>query len=306
MGPMHVTITGGTGLIGSNLATRLRSRGDEVTIVSREPEGPDQVGWDVATPGSLTLPEATDAVVHLSAAPIVGQRWTASYKTELKDSRVEGTQRVVEAVREHGAVDHVVSASAVGYYGDRGDEILTEEASPGEDFLADVCIAWEKTAEQIEEDETLDTTVSYARTGVVMSPDGGALAEMLNPFGPVKPYHWGVGGPLGRGDQWFPWIHIEDEARAMLHLLDEQIEGPVNLVAPGIVRNRAFIQALGDTLGKPAKLPIPKPALWLLYGEMADVLYVSQRVVPERLQNTGFTFEHPEPGPALEDLLGTS
>ncbi len=301
---MHVTITGGTGLIGSRLTERLRARGDAVTVVSRDPDGPDQVGWDVTTPGSLTLPAATDAVVHLAGAPIVDQRWTESYKQELRTSRTEGTQRVVEAVLDHGDVDHVVSGSAVGYYGDRGDETLTEDNPPGEDFLASVCQAWEEAAREIAETGEVATTLATIRTGIVLSPDDGALAQMLNPFWFVKPFHWGLGGPLGRGEQWFPWIHVEDEVRAIVHLIDEQLEGPFNLAAPGIVRNKAFMEAIGDALNRPAKLPLPKVALWLLYGEAADVLFASQRVVPERLQKTGFTFEHPDPGPALEDLLG--
>lgn len=302
---MHVTITGGTGLIGSTLADVLGARGDEVTIVSRDPDGPDQIGWEVPTSGSLTLPDATDAVVHLAGAPIVDQRWTSSYKEELRRSRIEGTQRVVEAVLEHGDVDHVVSGSAVGYYGDRGDETLTEDSPPGEDFLAGVCQDWERAAREIGETDAVDTTLAYARTGVVLSPEEGALSQMLNPFWFVKPFHWGLGGPLGRGKQWFPWIHVEDEVRAIVHLLDERLEGPFNLAAPGIVRNKAFMQAIGEALNRPAKLPLPKAVLWLLYGEAADVLFASQRVVPERLKTSGFTFEHPKPGPALEALIGS-
>lgn len=301
---MHVVITGGTGLIGSHLVEALRDRGDEVTIVSREPSGPDQVGWSPKDPGSLTLPEPTDAIVHLAGAPIVARRWTQAYKDEILESRTEGTQRVVEAVREHGSVDHIVSASAVGYYGDRGDEVLAEDSSPGEDFLAEVCQAWEDTARPLQDDDALDTGVAWIRTGIVLSTEGGSLAEMLNPFWFVKPFHWGLGGPVGRGGQWFPWIHVEDHVRAVVHLLDEQATGPFNLVAPGIERNKTVMEAIGDVLGRPAKLPIPKFALWLMYGEAADVLFASQRAVPQRLEESGFEFEHPEVHAALEDLLG--
>lgn len=300
---MHVAVTGGTGLVGRHVVEKLEERGDEATVVSRSPDT-DQVGWAPKTPGSLTLPEEIDALVHLAGAPIVGERWTQAYKEELYESRVQGTQRVVEAVREHGAIDHVVSASAVGYYGDQGDQVLDEDAEPGDDFLAAVCQEWEAAAEPIAEDPDLDTGLTVIRTGVVLSLEEGALAQMLNPFAFVKPFHWGLGGPVGDGQQWFPWIHVEDEARAIIHLLDEEAEGTYNLAAPDVVRNERFTQALASALGRPAKLPIPKFALRVLYGEAASVLFASQRVTPDRLQADGFDFEHPDVDEALEDLLG--
>lgn len=275
-----------------------------MTVVSRDPQG-DQVGWDPAEAGSLRLPETTDAVVHLAGAPIVGQRWTRAYKKEIRDSRVQGTRRVVEAVRDHGEVGHVVSGSAVGYYGDRGDEVLDEDAGPGEDFLAEVCQEWEVAAQPIRDDPDLDASLTWVRTGIVLDRQEGALAQMLNPFWFVKPFHWGLGGPVGSGRQYFSWVHVEDEARAIEHVLDEGIEGPVNVTAPNPVRNEAFVQALGDVLGRPTKLPVPKFALKILYGEAADVLFASQRVVPERLEASGFSFEYPNVEEALEALLGS-
>lgn len=300
---MHVAVTGGTGLIGSHLVDRLRDRGEEATVVSRDPEGAHEIGWDPGQPGSLELPASVDAVVHLAGAPIVGQRWTEEHKRAIRDSRVEGTQRVVEAVQDHGDVEHVVSGSAVGYYGDRGEERLPESADPGGDFLAEVTQEWEDTARPMREDPD-GPGVAWIRTGIVASDEGGALAEMLNPLGPVKPFHWGLGGPVGSGEQWFPWIHVDDEVRAILFLLDERLEGPFNLVSPGIVRNETFTGAIGDTLGRPAKLPVPKLGLRLLYGEAADLLFASQRVVPERLEEEGFTFRYPDVHEALADLIG--
>lgn len=299
---MHVVLTGGTGLIGGALADRLTERGDEVTVVSRTP-GEDTIVWDPKTPGSLDLPDTTDAVVHLAGAPIVGQRWTEDYKREIRDSRVQGTRTVVEAIEDHGDVEQMVSASAVGYYGDRGEEELTEDADPGDDFLAEVCRDWEAQARELEDSDALAHGPALARTGIVLDPDEGALAQMLNPFWFVKPFHWGLGGKLGSGRQWFPWIHVEDEARAILHLLDERREGPFNLAAPSPVRNAEFTDALGDALNRPTPFPVPKFALQLLYGDAADLLYASQRVIPQRLDKSGFTFAHTDVREALRDLL---
>jgi uncharacterized protein (TIGR01777 family) len=301
---MHVAVTGGTGLIGSHLVEHLRDRSDEATIVSRDPTGPDEIGWVVDEEGSLELPEETDAVVHLAGAPIVGQRWDADHKRAIRDSRVQGTRRVVEAIRRHGSIDHLVSGSAVGYYGDRGDERLTEDAEPGDDFLAEVCQRWEAEAAEIADDPTVPTDVAFVRTGIVLDDEEGALAEMLNPVGPVRPFHWGLGGPVGSGEQWFPWIHVEDEVRAILHILDEGLEGPFNLVAGTQIRNKQLTSAIGDVLDRPANLPVPRFALQLLYGEAADLLFASQRVVPERLEGSGFTVRFASIDEALTDLIG--
>jgi uncharacterized protein (TIGR01777 family) len=301
---MHVVVTGGTGLIGSHLVDRLRARDDEVTVVSRDPTGGDQIGWDPDDPGSLVLPDTTDAVVHLAGAPIVGERWDENRKQAIRSSRVQGTQRVVEAVEAHGDIQHVVSGSAVGYYGDRGEEPLDEHAEPGEDFMAQVTQVWEAEARRLEGHEAVDVDPARIRTGTVLAEESGALPEMLNPFGFVKPFHWGMGGRLGDGQQWFAWIHVEDEVRAILHVLDEGLSGPFNLVAPGVVRNEQFTEALGEALGRPTPFPVPEFALRLVVGEVAEVLTASQRVRSDRLQETGFSFRYPQIRPALADLLG--
>jgi uncharacterized protein (TIGR01777 family) len=300
---MHVVITGGTGLIGTHVRDHLESRGDDVTVVSRSPGGDDTIVWDPKSPGSLDLPDETDAVVHLAGASIYGKRWTEAYKREILESRKLGTETVVRAVRDHGEVDTLVSGSAVGYYGDRGEDEITEEDGPGDDFLAGVCQEWEDAVNPVEDDEDLGTDVVRIRTGIVLSREGGALDEMLNPFGPVKPFHWGLGGPIGSGKQWFPWVHVDDHARAVLQLLDEDVSGPFNLVGPEPARNKEFVQAIGDILGRPTKIPMPKLGLRAILGEAAEFLYISQKVRPQRLRKTGFTFEHPPIEEALEDLL---
>lgn len=303
---MKVVITGGTGLIGSRLAETLRNRGDEVLIVSRNGEPDGVIGWDPKDTDSLDLPRGTDAVVHLAGAPLFGKRWSQSYKEEIRISRTRGTQTVLNAVRKYqGNLQNLISSSAVGYYGDRGDEILNEQSDPGSAYLADVCVDWEQAVWTFAEKTILGSgpAISTIRTGVVLSTEGGALARMLNPFSFVKPFHWGLGGRLGDGQQYMPWIHIEDEVNAIIHVMDNELTGPFNLSAPNPVRNKDFTKALGDVLDRPTKFPIPKFAMKLLYGEAAEVLFASQRVVPEALERTGFRFDHPEIKPALENLL---
>lgn len=300
---MKVAITGGTGLVGTALQSTLADRGDEAVVVSRSRERGD-LEWDPKQPGSLTLPEDVTHVVHLAGESLYGNRWTPEVKEEILESRVLGTTTVAQAVRDHGGIEGLVSASAVGYYGDRGEEVLTEESAPGSDFLARVCVAWEDAVLPVAKDDTLDTSVARVRSAVVLSERDGALPLMLNPIGPLKPYHWGVGGPIGRGRAWFPWVHEEDEARAVLHVLDEGLEGPVNLHAPQQVRNKGFTEALGDVLNRPTVIPVPKTAIRVLFGEVADVVTASQRVEPQRLEETGFTWRFPTVEEALEDLLG--
>lgn len=301
---MHVAITGGTGLIGSHLREHLEGRGDDVTIVSRSAGGDDTIVWDPMSPGSLQLPESTDAVVHLAGASIYGKRWTEAWKREILESRKLGTETVARAVRDHGEIDTLVSGSAVGYYGARGEEEVTEEDGPGDDFLSGVCKAWEEAVAPVEDDEDMGTDVVRLRSGIVLSDDGGALDEMLNPFGPVKPFHWGLGGPIGSGEQWFPWVHIEDEVRAITHLLEADLSGPFNAVGPEPARNKEFVDAIGDVLGRPTKIPMPKLGLRAIVGEAAEFLYMSQKVVPQRLRKTGFEWRYPTVQEAVEDLLG--
>jgi len=305
---MKVVVTGGTGLIGSLLCQRLKERGDEPIVVSRSSDD-GKIQWDPKDTDSLELPRGTDSVVHLSGAPLFGQRWSKSYKQEIRESRTKGTQTVLNAVRKYnGNLDTLISSSAVGYYGDRGDEILNEKSDPGEGFLADVCVDWEQAVWTFAEKTILGSgpAISTIRTGVVLSMDGGALARMLNPFAFVKPFHWGMGGPLGNGQQYMPWIHIEDEIQAILHIMDNELTGPFNLTAPNPVRNAEYTNILGQVLNRPTMFPVPRFGMKLLYGEAADILFDSQRVVPEALEKTGFEFDYPEIDRALSDLLESS
>lgn len=303
---MKIVITGGTGLIGSTLSTALKQRGDEVIIVSRSKEGANTIQWDPKDNNSLQLPRDTDAVVHLAGAPVFGKRWTKSYKKELRESRVEGTKTVLNAVRKHdGDLKSLVSSSAVGYYGDRGTEELTEQSDPGDGFLAGVCDDWEQPVRTFAEKVILGDGPSIAtvRTGIVLSMEGGALERMLNPFSFIKPFHWGLGGRLGSGEQYMPWIHIRDEVRAIVHIMDNELTGPFNLTSPNPVKNKEFTEALGDVLNRPTPFPVPEFAMKILYGQAAEMLYDSQPVVPEALKQTGFEFEFSEIKSALRDLI---
>jgi uncharacterized protein (TIGR01777 family) len=237
-----------------------------------------------------------EAVVHLAGENVAG-RWTPERKRRIHDSRVLGTRNLIAGLRQCGAPPRVViSASAVGVYGNRGDEILTEHARPGQGFLADVCRAWEAEARQA---EAFGARVVLLRTGVVLSTQGGALKTMLPAF------QYGVAGKLGDGRQWFPWIHETGIVGLIVHALNSnQVSGPVNGAAPNPVTNEEFTKELAAVLNRPALLPVPKFALDLLFGEMAAVLLASQRVVPEAALAQGYQFAFPWLKPALEDLLG--
>jgi len=290
-----VAVTGASGLIGTALTAALEKRGDRVVPIGRRPTDGGVV-WD---PGTRQIDETTlddiDAVVHLAGERIDG-RWTATKKRRILDSRVEGTEVLAGALAN---LDHppavVVSASAIGFYGDRGDEELTEDSQPGTGFLAEVCERWEAAAAPI---ASPDTRLVLARTGIVCTPDGGALGRML------ALTRLGLGGRLGNGRQWWPWITLEDEVRALLHLLDTPIVGPVNLVAPGICRNAEFVRSLARALRRPAVLPAPALALRAALGEMANgLLLASARVRPARLEDSGFKFKSPDLASAMTELL---
>ncbi|MED5165991.1 MAG: TIGR01777 family oxidoreductase [Actinomycetota bacterium] len=290
-----VAVTGASGLIGTALTAALEKRGDRVVPIGRRPTDGGVV-WD---PGARQIDETTlddiDAVVHLAGERIDG-RWTATKKRRILDSRVEGTEVLAGALAN---LNHppavVVSASAIGFYGDRGDEELTEDSQPGTGFLAEVCERWEAAAAPI---ASPDTRLVLARTGIVCTPDGGALGRML------ALTRLGLGGRLGNGRQWWPWITIEDEVRALLHLLDTPIVGPVNLVAPGICRNAEFVRSLARALRRPAVLPAPALALRAALGEMANgLLLASARVRPARLEDSGFKFKSPDLASAITELL---
>ncbi|MEO8968789.1 MAG: TIGR01777 family oxidoreductase [Solirubrobacteraceae bacterium] len=303
---MRVLITGATGTLGLALADTLGARGDEVVALSRDPERGQRVlgegvevhAWPEPTqaPPPAQALGGVEAIVHLLGEP-VAQRWTGEARTRIRDSRVLGTRMLVQAVRDLPATQRpkaLISQSATGYYGPRGDAPLDEHASPGDDFLAQVVVAWE--AEATEAQSMM--RVALTRTGVVLSPEGGALAKML-PF-----FKLGVGGPVAGGQQYVPWIHRDDVVGALICCVDDTTaDGPVNLTAPNPVTNTELSRALGRALGRPAVLPVPAFAIKLLYGEMAEMVTTGQRVVPARLRQLGYGFHHPEVEPALRDVL---
>jgi uncharacterized protein (TIGR01777 family) len=286
---LTVAVSGATGLIGTALVERLRARGHTVRrlLHSAPSSAPGDVVWDPAS-GALpaTALEGADAVVHLAGEP-VAHRWTAERKRAIRESRVRGTEQLASAVRAMAVKPRVVlSGSAVGFYGDRGDETVDESAAPGNDFLAGVCVDWERAAGPI---AGVGVRLVQLRTGIVLNPAGGALARLL----PI--FRVGAGGPIGSGRQWMSWIGLHDHVRAMEHaLLTDAVRGPVNLVAPNPVTNADFAATLGRVLARPALVPVPSFALELLYGEMARAtLLAGQRVVPLALLGSGFEFAEP-------------
>jgi uncharacterized protein (TIGR01777 family) len=301
---MRVTVTGATGRIGLSLADALRARGDEVTVLSRSPArararlpaGVEAIGWE---PSAAAAPAAAlsgrDAVVHL-AGEDVAQRWTRKAREAIRSSRETGTRHLVAGL---AAADPrpraLVSASASGLYGARGDEPVDEDEPPGDDFLAQVVVAWEREARRAED---LGLRVAIMRTGVVLSRDAGALRRMLPPF------RLGIGGPVAGGRQYLPWVHLDDVVGMYLAALDDdRWSGPVNVVAPGAVTNREFSKALGRALRRPAIAPVPALALRLLYGEMSRIVVTGVHMVPRRAQALGYRFRHPEVREALEATL---
>jgi uncharacterized protein (TIGR01777 family) len=298
---MRVTVTGATGFVGRTLVPQLQSDGHEVHILGRAPRKGLSPGlqfsiWDPEKgPPPLESLSGAGAVIHLAGEP-VAQRWSPSVKERIRNSRVEGTNRLVEALaRADSRPEVLVCASAVGYYGDRGDELLEEDATPGKGFLPDVCREWEKSARAA---ERLGMRVVMVRTGVVLGKGGGALSKMLPPF------KAGVGGRLGSGKQWMPWIHIEDLARLIQFAVETaSVKGPINGVAPNPVTNSDFTIALARALRRPAIFPVPLFAIRLLFGEMSEILTSSQRAVPKAALDAGFKFHHPEVYAALKDMV---
>ena len=299
---MQAVVTGATGLIGQAL---IRQIGSPVTVLSRDDgraqrllRGAKFHRWaPEGGPAPVEALRGADVVFNLAGEPAAEGRWTAEKKRRIRDSRVVGTRHLVEGL---AALDErprvLVSASAVGYYGDRGDEWLDEHSSPGRGFLADVCIDWEREAMAA---ERLGIRVVCVRIGLVMSTVGGALARMLPPF------RLGAGGRLGNGRQWMPWIHIDDLVGILLHAgRSEALRGPVNGVAPAPVTNAAFTLALARAVRRPAVLPMPAFALNVAFGEMSGMLMASQRVMPTAAQRSGYTFSHPDLDEALASLLG--
>lgn len=281
---MRVVVTGASGLIGTHLVTELNVAGhDVVRLVRRRPRTADEVFWDPArgTVDLAGLGEA-DAAVHLAGAGIGDHRWTPEYRRALRDSRVLGTRTLVAGLLALPRQPQVlVSGSAVGFYGSRAEEELTERSTGGEGFLAELVRDWEAETEPA---ARAGIRVALARTGLVLSPRGGALARML----PL--IRLGVAGPLGNGRQWWPWITLDDETAALRFLLEGELSGPVNLAGPAPARNREVMAALGRALHRPAVLPVPAPLLRLVLGEFAHDVLGSQRVLPERLLDAGFSF----------------
>jgi uncharacterized protein (TIGR01777 family) len=298
---MIVGVTGSTGLIGSALVSALEADGHLVRRIVRQSarEAEHDIRWDPATEtiDAVEL-SGVDAIVHLAGANVAGHRWTAAYKATIRDSRVLGTRllcRTIAGMTNKPAV--LVSASAVGYYGDRGDEQVDESSPPGRGFLADVCQQWE--AETVVARDAGIRVVNQ-RFGVVLSRDGGALAQMLTPF------KLGVGGVIGSGRQYLSWIALDDAVKAIEFVLQAAaLCGPVNTVAPEPVTNRQFTEALGRVLGRPTVFAMPAFAARVAFGEMADEMLLSgARVLPHALANAGFGFQFPHLEPALRHLLG--
>jgi len=299
---MKVTVTGATGLVGKQLVHRLRERGDEVTVLSRDPGrasaalGVAAAAWDPgAGPAPVEALAGRDGVVHL-AGENVAQRWSPEAKRRIRDSRELGTRNLVEGLRAAEPRPRVlVSSSAVGVYGNHGDERVPESTPPGDDFLAQVCVAWEREAAAAAE---LGVRVVHVRTGVVLDRDGGALKKMLPAF------RLGVGGRVASGRQYLPWIHVDDVVGIYVAALDgDAWHGPVNAAAPEPVTNRDFSRALGRALRRPAVAPVPAFALQLLYGDMATIVTEGQRAVPERTRELGYTFAQPDLDAALRSAL---
>ena len=302
----RVTLTGATGLLGSRLVRALRERGDEVTVLSRDPDkaarslggGVEAVRWD---PGAGPAPAAAlagrDAVVHL-AGENVAQRWSDDSKRRILDSREQGTRNLVAGLRDADPRPAaLVSSSAVGYYGPHGEEELPEDTPPGEDFLARVCVVWEREAQAAEE---LGMRVVRVRTGVVLDKDGGALGKML-PF-----FKAGVGGPVAGGRQLMPWVHADDVAGIYLRAIDDASwSGAVNATAPEPVSNKTFSKALGRALHRPAIAPVPAFAIQLLYGDMSEIVTKGQNAVPKRTLELGYRHAHPDLDEALRSALQT-
>lgn len=300
---MKVLVTGSTGMIGSALIKFLSERGDRVTRLVRSPVQSSEptVRWDPDV-GQLQAKdiEGFDAVVHLAGESIAGSRWNAEQKAKIRNSRVKGTRLLSETLAKLAKPPKVlVSASASGYYGDRGDAVLREDSGSGTGFLAEVCREWEGAAEPA---SRKGIRVVHPRFGLVLSPQGGALPKMLLPF------KLGVGGVMGNGKQYWSWVSLDDVIGAIHHaMVTESLKGPANVVAPRAPTNHEFTKTLGRVLSRPTIFPLPAFAARLALGEMADALLLSSaRMEPARLLAAGYKFRHPELEPALRDLLGKS
>jgi uncharacterized protein (TIGR01777 family) len=300
---MRILITGGTGLIGRALSEDLVEDGHEVIVLSRNPERSGQLpgvqlaGWDGKTErGWSDFAEGAHAIINLAGENISTHRWTEEFKKRILGSRLNAGKAVVSAVKKVRTKPSVViQASGVGYYGSRGDDGLDEGSAPGDDFLARVALQWEDSTKSV---EALQVRHIIIRSGAVLSTEGGALKQLL------KSHKFLVGGALGNGKQWFPWIHIADEVRAIRFVLEhKKLTGPFNLAAPQTVQSSEFSDILGQVIGSHSRRSVPEFMLRMMFGEMVDVLIASQRVLPQRLLKEGFQFKFEDAKSTLKDLL---
>jgi len=301
---LRALVTGATGTIGTRLVARLGG----ARVLARDPDAArrtlaahaevEVVRWSAGATTPADAFDGIDAVFHLAGEPVAGERWTAAKKTRIRASRVDGTRSIVSSMARASRPPPVlVSASAVGIYGSRGDEVLTEASSPAVGFLADVCRAWEAESHGA---RALGVRVVNARIGIVLERSSGALGAMIPAF------RFGVGGPLGDGSQWMPWVHVDDVVGLLVHAaLEPSVDGPMNVCAPMPVPNREFARMIGAALGRPSIVRAPAFALRLAVGEMADVALASQRVLPEVATRSGYTFAFPHLESALADVLGS-
>jgi len=293
----RVLVSGVSGPIGNALLPSLKTRGyDVVRLVRGSATGEDQISWDPAKPIAPEAVSGFDAVIHLAGEGIVG-RWSAAKKAKIRDSRVVGTRNLAQALAQAKDKPQVfVCSSAIGYYGDRRDEVLNEQSAPGNGFLSDVCREWE-AATQPAADAGIRTV--QVRTGVVLSPKGGALGKMLTPF------KMGLGGNIGNGRQWMSWIDVQDMVGGIHHILkSDLLQGPVNMVAPKPVTNAEFTKTLASVLSRPAIFPVPAFVVKLAFGEMGEtVLLGSQRVEPAQLVGSGYPFRFRDLRTSLENIL---
>lgn len=306
---MRVFVTGGTGLIGTRLIGQLAKRGDQIVALTRRPAAAKErlgaqvslVEGDPMRPGPwMDAVAACDGVLHLAGENIFAKRWSKEFKELLRSSRVESTRNIVQAVARqprmaNGQAKVLVNASAIGYYGPHGDEELDETSPPGDDFLARLCVDWEKEARAA---EAAGARVAIVRVGVVLDKEGGALAKMLTPF------KLGLGGPVGSGKQYVSWIHHADMVGVLLLALDNPTAtGPMNATAPQPVTSRDFGKALGRALHRPAFMPTPAFGLRVMLGEVSQLLTTGQRVLPKRALQLGYSFRFPNLDTALADIL---
>ena len=287
-----IAITGASGLIGSALTSHLRDKGENVIkLVRREPRSKDEAFWNpVDGRVDLDALEGVDSIVHLAGAGVGDKRWSAAYKSEILNSRLYGTSTIANAA-EQLKVKSLISSSAIGWYGETGNRAVTENDRGGDDFLAHVCLEWERAADAAPSVRTVKI-----RTGLVLDPTGGALGRMMPLF------RFGLGGKLGSGKQWWSWITLHDQVRAIDYLIDSDLSGPVNLTAPNPATNSEFTAALARALRRPALFPVPGFALKVALGGFSTEILGSKRVLPERLNESGFVFDFPHLAPALAKL----